>query len=155
MPSSYNVQKTHERYWSRYWNIKSMKILHFTAEKPWSSWSSSYVRDSFISQKLRFIGKLRERESWDADMYQTTHNLWKQYYFEARNHSLSKLTFYVGVRDTSLVPKLSSSYCSSLLQYRYIPVENIHLQQYCSVVLSVRYSAVGALIHYSTVLVLW
>lgn len=130
MPLSYNVQKTHERYWSRYWNIKSIKILHFTAEKPWSSWSSPYVRDSFISQKLRFIGKLRQSDSWDADMFQNTHNLWKQYYFEARNHSLSKLTFFVGIRDTSLVPELSSSHYSSLLQYRYILVENISSFKY-------------------------
>jgi len=124
LPLDFNVQKTTQRYWEKYWIFESIKILHMVGEKPWRSWSHPSVRDNFITKKFKFVGKLRQADSWDADIYQDTHNLWKYYYFQARHYNLNKLSLCVGHNETRLVLNLSNKHYTSLLNYRYLQLDS-------------------------------
>lgn len=124
LPLNFNVQKTSQRYWEQYWMLESTKILHMVGEKPWRSWSHATVRDSFITNKYKFVGKLRKADSWDADIYQESHNLWKYYYFKARHYNLNKLCLCVGHNGLKPVLNLSDKHYASLLNYRYLQLDS-------------------------------
>jgi len=119
----YNMQKTTQRYWEPYWNYDTIKILHFVGEKPWNSWAHPLLRDSFISRKLKFVGKLRQADSWDADIYQETHNLWKLYYFQARRRTFDKLSLCIGHYGPRAHINVSDDHYTSLLKYIYIQLD--------------------------------
>ena len=123
LPLDFNMQKTTQRYWEAYWNLETIKILHFVGEKPWRSWAHPSLRDNFITRKLRFVGKLRQADSWDADIYQETHNLWKLNYFQARRRTLGKVSLCVGHFGPRVDLEVSNEHYTSLLRYKYIQLD--------------------------------
>lgn len=99
LPFQFNVQKTVSDHIPAIWRLDSIFILHFTGEKPWNSWSTSYFRSEYVD---RSEIKLRIRmDQWDADRYQVLHDLWKGYYLKARASELDSLTIYQMYHDPS------------------------------------------------------
>jgi lipopolysaccharide biosynthesis glycosyltransferase len=105
LPFYFNVQKFISVYIPSIWHPEMIFILHFTGEKPWNSWSSSRFRQLWVPKTEIQAG--RSSDAWDADEFETLHNLWKQKYFAARTKELtSKLTVYQGYHNEKCWPYL-------------------------------------------------
>jgi len=103
LPFNYNVQKTVVDHIPRIWNLDDIIILHFTGEKPWRSWSTSYFRSYYVDK--REIEQRIAEDQWDADQYKALHDMWKERYMESRADELGNLTIYQMYHD----PKCWSS----------------------------------------------
>ena len=103
LPFNYNVQKTVVDHIPRIWNLDDIIILHFTGEKPWRSWSTSYFRSHYVDK--REIEQRIAEDQWDADQYKALHDMWKERYMESRADELGNLTIYQMYHD----PKCWSS----------------------------------------------
>lgn len=90
----YNVQKTAILHLPSLWNASSIMILHYTGEKPWTSWSTTNFRSNYINNKQKTA--LKKMDNWDADEYTNLHDLWKHEYFVAREQDFNKLTLFQG-----------------------------------------------------------
>jgi lipopolysaccharide biosynthesis glycosyltransferase len=107
LPFEYNVQKTVERYWPTLWIPSKIRILHFVGEKPWNQWSTAQFREFHLDKKI--VQSRIEDDSWDADLFLSSHKLWKSYYFTARKEELARLQFFIGYHSQKCWPLLDST----------------------------------------------
>ena len=98
LPFHYNVQKTVVDSIPDIWNLDDINILHFTGEKPWRSWSTSYFRSNFVDKEI--IEQRIAEDQWDADNYKSLHDMWKDKYMLARADELRNLTIYQMYHDS-------------------------------------------------------
>ena len=104
LPFNYNVQKTVVDSIPKIWNIDDINILHFTGEKPWRSWSTSYFRSHYVDK--REIDRRIAEDQWDADRYRKLHDMWK--YMLARSNEIRSLTVYQMYHDPKCWRSMSS-----------------------------------------------
>ena len=97
LPFNYNVQKTVVDHIPRIWSLDDINILHFTGEKPWRSWSTSYFRSHYVDK--REIEQRIAEDQWDADQYKALHDMWKERYMESRELEFRRLTIYQMYHD--------------------------------------------------------
>lgn len=76
------------------WIEQSITIVHFSGEKPWTSWSSAAFRSRHVPKKVRRA--LTKADQWDASKYGWIHDQWKEFYFKARRSEFKKFTMYQG-----------------------------------------------------------
>jgi alpha-N-acetylglucosamine transferase len=116
LPVVFNTQKTIQTHIPILWHLNSIFVLHFTGEKPWTSWSSPKFRTQYVSENEK-----RERannDQWDADEYQQSHNLWKEKYFLSRENEMkNQLTFYQGYHNDGCWNQLTKS---QFLTHKYV-----------------------------------
>lgn len=86
-------------------NESLVSIIHFSGEKPWTSWSTFAFRSKFLSKKVRKALALAKQ--WDADTYYSLHNKWKNLYFKARKSEFRKLIMFQGYHHKSCWTELS------------------------------------------------
>lgn len=86
LPHVYNAQKTLAVHYPALFNMSSIKVLHFTGEKPWREWGTAAGR----SQRRALVSPAQRlaraaADSWDGDDYTAVHARWHRAYFQARD----------------------------------------------------------------------
>ena len=104
--NNYNVQKTVVDSIPKIWNLDDINILHFTGEKPWRSWSTSYFRSHYVDKEI--IDQRIAEDQWDADRYRKLHDMWKKKYMLARSNEIRSLTVYQMYHDPKCWRSMSS-----------------------------------------------
>jgi lipopolysaccharide biosynthesis glycosyltransferase len=116
LPEMYNIQKSVQSHLRGISNTNSSFIIHFTGEKPWTSWSSTHFRKTYVNEETRRLQS--DMGQWDADTYPKVHNLWKEKYLMARKDEVKdRLAFYQGYHNEYCWDKLTKSH---LFTYKYI-----------------------------------
>jgi hypothetical protein len=86
LPHIYNAQKTLAVHYPTLFNMSSIKVLHFTGEKPWREWGTAAGRSQrrvLVSPEQRL--SRAAADSWDGDDYTAVHARWHRAYFKARD----------------------------------------------------------------------
>jgi lipopolysaccharide biosynthesis glycosyltransferase len=116
LPVVFNTQKTIQTHIPALWHSKAIMVLHFTGEKPWTSWSSTAFRTTYVGEEEK--KRLAGNDQWDADSYSQLHNFWKEKYFLAREYELKhQLTFYQFYHNDGCWGQLTRS---RVLSYKYV-----------------------------------
>lgn len=125
LPVYYNVQKTLSQYEKTLWHMPMIYILHFTGEKPWTTWSTDAFRNNFVSKTEKTKNFLLD--SWDAHNYQDLHVLWKETYFKARKAEFSQLTMFQSYNN--ITNQWAQLYHNHSIEYKFVYVYNFSTSQ--------------------------
>jgi alpha-N-acetylglucosamine transferase len=123
LPVYYNMQKTVKKYIPGIWDMERMQVLHYTGEKPWSSWSTTEFRLWYVKQSEK--EERISNDAWDEEEYIDLHMLWKGLYFEARKEELSMITIYQSYHTQACWQSLYTNTTSMVMKtiptlYKYV-----------------------------------